>query len=130
MAEFWASAGGAAAISAGSSILGGILGGKAKEKQAKAEAAFKAKEDRALMADEAKYGAISSLFQQQVQDYQAQLQRQRKERGLDQFRYFSTLGSYAPNYQDTARIQLPQAPAAADYSALITQAGMSAPNKL
>lgn len=124
MAEWWAV--GSAAVS----VLGGVLGGKAKEKQAKAEAAYKSKEDRALMADEAKYGAINSLFQQQVQDYQSQLQRQRKERGLDQFRYFSTLGSYAPNYQDTARIQLPQAPAVADYNALVTQAGMSVPSKL
>lgn len=130
MAEFWASAGGAALIGGGASILGGILGGKSKKKQAKAEAAFKAKEDRALMADEAKYGAISSLFQQQLQDYQSQLQRQRKERGLDQFRYFNTMKQIDPNYQDTSRIVVPQAPSVVDYNAMALQAGMSAPNKL
>lgn len=130
MAEFWASAGGASLISAGSSILGGILGGKSAEKKAKAEAKFKATEDRALMADEAKYGAINKMFNSQVDDYYNQLQRQRKQRGLDQFRSFNTVNNYAQGYADGPGVVLPTAPTMQSYNDSITTANMSKPTKL
>jgi len=122
----WASA----AISAGAKLLGGFLGGKSAEKKAKAEAKFKATEDRALMADEAKYGAINQLFGAQLEDYYGQLQRQRKQRGLDQFRSFNTMSNYAPGYTDGEGIVLPNAPSMENYKEQIVKSDMSKPTNL
>ena len=61
-----------------------------------------------------------SQFEREQEDYYNQLDRQRKQRGLDQFRQFSTMSQFAPEYQgDTSRIVLPQRP---DVNALIAQA--------
>ena len=126
---FWAAAGGQ--IGAGLvSAIGGILSGKGKKKQAQAEAAFKAKEERALAQDQAKYGAIETLFQSNLQDFERQRERQRKERGLDQFRNFSTMGKWAPGMESTNRIQVPTQPGLESFIGMIGQADMSKPNKL
>lgn len=115
---------------AGAQLLGGILGGKSAEKKAKAEAAFRAKEDRALMSDQAKYGIVGQLFQSQLEDYTTQRNRQRKQRGLDQFRSFNTMQQIAPGYSESGGIVVPQAPNISDYNAQIQLAGMSNPTKL
>lgn len=123
MAEIWAAA------SAGASLLGGVLGGIGAQKKAKKDAAFKSAEDRALMADQAKYGAINELFKSQLDDYNNQLQRLRKQRGLDQFRGFSTLQNYAPGYAEGQGIVLPDQPNMGTYNTLIGTAAMSKPTR-
>lgn len=124
MAEIWG-----AAASAGASLLGGILGGIGAKKKAKKDAAFKAAEDRALLVDQAKYGAINELFKSQLDDYNNQLQRLRKQRGLDQFRGFSTLQNYAPGYAEGQGIVLPDQPNMGTYNTLIGTADMSKPTR-
>ena len=116
--------------SMGLQVLGGILGGKSAEKKAKAEAKFKATEDRALMGDQAKYGAIDALFKSKLEDYNTQLQRQRKQRGLDQFRSFNTVNNFAKGYADNDGIVLPSAPDMNTYNADIASANMSKITKL
>lgn len=128
MAEIWSGAG-AAIISSGANLLGGVLGGIGAQKKAKKDAAFKAAEDRALMSDEAKYSAVNQLFKSQLDDYNNQLQRLRKQRGLDQFRGFSTLQNYAPGYAEGQGIVLPEQPNMGAYNTLISTAEMSKPTK-
>lgn len=115
MAEVWVAA----------SVGGAVVAGYAAEQQAKDERKYNSKETRALTKDEAKYGAIESLFNAEIADYQEQMGRFRKQRGLDQFRQFSTLRSYAPEYADSARIQEPVKPNIENFNAMIDQAGIS-----
>ena len=118
-----------AVASMGLQLLGGLSSGKSAEKREKAQAAFKSKEDRALMADEAKYGAINQLFQSQVEDYYNQLQRFRKQRGLDQFRSFNTMQQISPGYSESGGIVVPAAPTIGDFNTQVQLAGMSNPTK-
>ena len=103
MAEIWK----AAAIQVGGSLISGI----ASSKKAKAERKA-AKEDRKEMTrDEAKYSSILSRFEAEQEDYYNQLNRQRKQRGLAQFRQFSTVNQFAPQYLgDNTEIMLPERP--------------------
>ena len=130
MAGYWAKAAeGFNPITAGLGLVGGFLEGRSAEKKAKREANFKAKEDRALRADEAKYGAVNALFQSQLEDYTAQRNRQRKQRGLDQFRSFNTMQQIAPGYSESGGIVVPQAPTVGDFNTQVQLAGISNPTK-
>lgn len=94
MAEAWVAA---ATITAGGALIGGVAKSKA-EKDAQKRAA---KDAKAANKDEAKWSSLVSQFEKE-QDYRyEQLNRQNKQRGLAEFRKFSTLNSYAPNYQQT-----------------------------
>lgn len=102
MAEIWG-----AAIAA----VGAIAGGVAASKKAKADRKAASADAKAATKDEAIYGSILSQFEAEQDDYYNQLGRQRKERGLDQFRNFSTVSSFAPSYAgDTSRIVVPNKP--------------------
>ena len=130
MAGYWAEAAkGFNPITAGLGLVGGLLSGRSAEKKAKREANFKAKEDRALMADEAKYGAVNMLFQSKLEDHMSQLQRFRKQRGLDQFRSFNTMQQISPGYSESGGIVVPAAPTIGDFNTQVQLAGMSNPTK-
>lgn len=101
MAEIWG-----AAIMVG----GAVVSGMAQEKKAKAERKAAREDAKAANREEAQYSAVLSQFEREQEDYYEQLSRQRKQRGLDQFRQFSTVRSFAPNYADSQRIQLPGKP--------------------
>ena len=98
MAEIWG-----AAIAAGGALLSAYSANKeAKEARADQKAATK---------EEAIYSSVLSQFNAEQEDYYSQLNKQRKERGLDQFRNFSTVSLFAPQYQgDTARVVVPERP--------------------
>lgn len=89
----------------------------AASKKAKQDRA-NAKEDRKEMTEsDARFGAISSQFEAEQADYYNQLNRQRKQRGLDQFRQFSTMNQFAPEMAGGNNvIALPNKP---DINALI-----------
>lgn len=111
--EAWVAA---AAITAGGALISSYAAGE----QAKKDKKDAAKERRLATKEEAQYGAALSQFEKEQDYYYKQLERQNKQRGLDQFRSFSNLQSYAPQYQgDTARITLPAAP---DINSIISQA--------
>lgn len=89
MAEIWG-----AAISAGGAILSGV----AASKKAK-EDRLAAKEDtKELTAYSTRYNAILSQFNREQDYYYNQLAKKNKQRGLDQFRQFSTVNQFAPNF--------------------------------
>lgn len=103
MAEIWK----AAAITVGGSIVSGIASSKKAREDRK-----NAKEDRKEMTrDDAKYSSILSRFEAEQEDYYNQLNRQRKQRGLAQFRQFSTVNQFAPQYLgDNTEIVVPERP--------------------
>lgn len=108
MAEIWG-----AAIAAGGAILGGIAASK-KAKQEREAAREDAKE---MTENDARFGAILSQFNAEQDYYYQQLQRKSKQRGLDQFRQFSTVNQFAPNFVGgNNTIALPNKP---DINALI-----------
>lgn len=102
MAEIWG-----AAIAVGGSIISGIAASK-KAKQDRANA----KEDNKEMTErEARFHALLSQFDAEQADYYNQLNRQRKQRGLEQFRQFSTVNQFAPNFSGGNNpIELPTRP--------------------
>lgn len=100
MAEIWG-----AAIAVG----GAVISGYAQSKEKKADRKAAASEARAATKDEAKWSAVLSRFEKQQDYYYNQLNRQNKERGLAEFRKFSSMGSFAPEYQQTnTGVVLPQ----------------------
>lgn len=105
MAEIWGAAIG---------VAGSVISGVAASKQAK--------KDRKNKVTDTKEGAAlereNMAFAASLDDYYSQKKRAGMQRGLDEFRKFSTLGNFAPGYQDTSqRIVVPDsapAPRAVD----------------
>ena len=96
MTEVW--------IAAVATVAGGALSGMGQEKKAKEDR----KASREATQDSARYEALLSQFEGEQNYYYSQLERQNKQRGLDQFRQFSTTQQFAPNY--TATINGPIVP--------------------
>lgn len=87
MAEIWG-----AAIAAGGALLSGV----AASKKAKQDAKNAKENTREMTENDARYSAILSQFNAEQEDYYKQLDRQRKQRGLEQFKQFSTMSQFAP----------------------------------
>lgn len=85
---------GAALISAAGSLLGGLGSSKSK----KQEMQYQAEQSRLSDERQAKYQAILGQVSKDTDYYYNQLNRKNKQRGLEQFRQFSTLNQYAPNF--------------------------------
>lgn len=89
MAEIWG-----AAIMVGGSLLSGMAASK-KAKQDRANAKEDSKE---LTENDARFAAIASQFNKEQDYYYEQTKRKAKQRGLDQFRQFSTVAQFAPQF--------------------------------
>lgn len=96
-------------------LAGSLLKGSADKKKAKEDR----ENEKADTVASVGYRALSDVFDAQLSDYYSQLGRKRKERGLDQFRQFSTLNQFAPNYVNTNRIAVGEMPSISD---LLTKA--------
>lgn len=84
-------------IAAAGGLLKGIAGG-ASEKKAKKQ---DFKNTWRLNEQEGAIGRKNTDFSMALEYYYNQLGRQEKMRGLDEFRKFSTVTEFAPNYQNT-----------------------------
>lgn len=93
MAEIWG-----AAIAAGGAILGGI----SAEKKAKADRKAANQDRQSATKESVVFDALSSQFEKEQDYYYNQLERQNKSRGLDEYRKFSTVNSFAPQYENTS----------------------------
>lgn len=103
MAEIWG-----AAIAVGGAVISGVAAQKkAKEDRKNANA-----DRQAATRESTLYDGVLSSFEREQEDYYNQLNRQRKQRGLDTFRQFSTLNQFAPNYTPPVQqeIVVPQRP--------------------
>ena len=98
MSEVWI----AATVTVGGSAISGVAAQEKAEEDRK-----NANEDRkAATREEALYGGVLSQFEREQDDYYNQLNRQRKQRGLDTFKQFSTLNQFAPNYMPAAQQEI------------------------
>lgn len=59
------------------------------------------KENRAMTREEALLQRQNTQFESELDYYYKQLERKEKMRGLDQFKFFSTVDNYAPDFVDT-----------------------------
>lgn len=75
-------------------VVGSVVAGKAAEKKAKSEQ----QHQTAMTAEESKLAAQRTGYERALEDYYSQKQRARTQRGLDQFRQFSTMSEFAPGY--------------------------------
>jgi hypothetical protein len=95
---------GAAAVT----VVGGALSDKNANKKGKQDTA----NSRWMQQEESRLGRQDTIFNAQVDDHYKQKERAGRQRGLDQFRKFSTVAQFAPEYQDTSqRIDVPVLPA-------------------
>lgn len=104
MGEIWGSA-----IAVGGSLISGYAASK-KDKQDKKDA-------RAMTREEAELEAQLSGYDAALENFYTEKQRFQKQRGLDEFRKFSTMGNWAPGYTDNAaRIADPTMPNYNDFA--------------
>ncbi len=95
----WAAAAGA--------LFKGLGNSGSTKKAAKEDLKSKLK----LNEQEGVIGRQNSAFEMALEDYYNQRDRAAKSRGLDEFRKFSTVGNFAPEYKnDVPAIQVPTMP--------------------
>lgn len=88
-------------------VIGGAMSDKKAGKDAKAGRA----QDQFMQQEEHRLGRQDTIFNKQVDEHYIQKERAQRQRGLDEFRKFSTVGSFAPEYQDTStRVAVPVLP--------------------
>lgn len=104
MGEVW--------VAAVATVAAGAISGYGQQKKAKEDRKNANEDRRAATREEALYGGVLSQFEREQDDYYNQLERQRKQRGLDTFKQFSTLREYNPNYMPSPneQITLPDRP--------------------
>lgn len=103
-------------LQVGGAVLTGIFAGKSEEKKAKRQFKYDWKLQEGSGAIERK----NMRYQLELQRYLERLGKQDKERGLREFKKFSTVSSFAPDYQNTTPpVEVPTLPA--------PDAGMYAP---
>lgn len=81
--------------------VGAVLGGIGRSGQEKKAAETKFKNDLKLNEQEGTIGRQNAAFTMELENYYKQQERTEKLRGLDEFRKFSTVAQFAPNYQNT-----------------------------
>lgn len=86
MAEIWA----AAAVT----VVGGVIAGKAAEKKDKGDK----QHQEAMTKEESALAAQRTGYERALDDFYTQKERAGRQRGLDQYRQFSTVGEFAPEY--------------------------------
>lgn len=100
MTEVW--------IAAAATVVGGALSGMGQEKAAKEDR----KAQREMTQDSARYEALLSQFEKEQDYYYSQQERANKQRGMEQFRQFSTVQKFAPQYVSTSTpVAVPTKPA-------------------
>lgn len=99
MAEIWV----AAAITVG----GGIIAGVGQEKKDKNDKKY----NKEMTEEDYRRTAQQSGYEAALENYYNERARYEKQRGLDQYRQFSTMKNYAPNVDDqSGRVAAPTMP--------------------
>lgn len=92
-----------------------VIGGAMSDRSAKKNAAKEREEKRFAQQEDSRLGRQDMIFERQVDEHYRQKERAQRQRGLDEFRKFSTLQQFAPEYQDTGkRVAVPVLPAIAN----------------
>lgn len=114
MGEVW--------IAAVVTVGGGIISGMGAEKKDKADKKFQSAEEKENDLREGRLGAQATGYEMALEDFYNQKDRFEKQRGLDQFRQFSTVGNYNPAAADDSATRL-AAPVTPQYNQFATDAG-------
>lgn len=99
-------------IIAGAAITA-VAGYAASRKQRKDEKEA-LKQGRATSRAESIWAREENAFDKSLDNFYRQKERVERQRGLDEFRKFSTVQSFAPEYTNTNRIENPVMPNAQD----------------
>lgn len=103
MGEIWA----AAAVT----VVGGAIAGRGAQKEKEGDQ----RHDKEMTRESARWNAELSSFERQQEDYYQQMNRRRKQRGLDNFRQFSRVSNFAPQYQQSSGVvEVGEKPVAAE----------------
>ena len=109
MGELW--------VAAAVTVVGGAVAGYGAQKKAEAERKANREDASAMTKEESELASQRIGFDAALEDYYSQKQRFETQRGLDQFRQFSTMGQFAPGIDDQGgRIVLPEAPQYGDFA--------------
>lgn len=105
MSEVW--------VAAAVTVVGGAISGRAAEKKAKADQKFQ----EGMTLEESKLAAQRAAHERALEDFYTQRDRAKKQRGLDQYRQFSTMGEFAPEYDASGepRVADPVMPKYSDF---------------
>jgi hypothetical protein len=94
-------------VGAAVSVVGGYMSQKSGEKSEDKKSKLSIKQ----MGLQHQYNEEESAFNAAQDYYYKQKERGTRQRGLDEFRKFSTTADFAPNYQDTGtRVEVPDKP--------------------
>lgn len=105
MSEVWA----AAAVT----IVGGVIAGNAAEKKDKADKKYNTQ----MTEMDYRKQAQQTGYEAAIQDFYTQRDRFNKQRGLDQFRNFSTVDQFAPGTQKyDGQLTMPTMPQYNDFN--------------
>jgi hypothetical protein len=102
MAEIW----GAAIM-----VVGAVASSQAAKKKAAAERKANKEDSSEMTVEGARINAQTTGYEAALEDYYNQKNRYEQQRGLDQFRQFSSMGDFAPGVEDSGgRVVMPTAP--------------------
>lgn len=109
MAELW--------VAAAVTVVGGAVAGYGAQKKAEAERKASREDNKEMTEREAKLNAQASGYERALEDYYTQKARFDQQRGLDQYRQFSTMGQFAPGVDDSGgRVVMPKSPNYNDFA--------------
>lgn len=83
-------------------VAGSYIAGKGAEKKDKSDKAHEA----AMTEEESKLSAQRTGYESALEEWYTQRERARTQRGLDQFRQFSTMKDFAPQYDPTTEARI------------------------
>lgn len=103
MGEVW--------VAAAVTVVGGAVAGYGAQKKAEAERKANRQDSKEMTEREGRLNAQASGYEAALEDYYNQKARYDQQRGLDQYRQFSTMGQFAPGVDDQGgRVVMPQSP--------------------
>lgn len=83
-------------------VAGSYIAGKGQEKKDKADKAHQ----EAMTKEESALAAQRTGYEMALEEWYTQRERARTQRGLDQFRQFSTMRDFAPQYDETTESRI------------------------
>lgn len=88
-----------------------VVGGALSDRKAGKDADKNRAQSDFQQQEQSRLGRQDTIFNKQVDEHYIQKERAQRQRGLDEFRKFSTVGQFAPEYQDTSqRVAVPVLP--------------------
>lgn len=109
MGEVW--------VAAAVTVAGGVISGIAAKKKADADRKAAREDNSAMSQEESALSAQRTGYESALENFYNEKNRYEKQRGLDQYRQFSTMKEWAPNVDDQGgRIANPVMPKYSEFA--------------